>query len=89
MALHVLHNPTRVADLLATAAPHDEVLVPEPSTTAMHSAIDTMAGSGIAVAVLASSPNQADGRHEAPVRPIDYEGWVALTEAHQQQVDWR
>ena len=89
MALHLLHNPTRVADLLATAAPHDEVLVPEPSTAAMQSAINTMAGAGIAVAVLASSSNKADGRHEAPVRHIDYEGWVALTEAHQQQVNWR
>lgn len=89
MALHVLHNPMRVTDLLATAAPHDEVLVPEPSTAAMQSAIKAVAEAGIAVAVLASSPNQADDGHEAPVRHIDYEGWVALTEAHQQQVDWR
>ena len=89
MALHVLHNPARVSDLLATVAPQDEVLVPEPNTAAMQSAINAMADAGIAVAVLALSPIQVEGGLEAPVRPIDYQGWVAMTEEHQQQVDWR
>lgn len=89
MALHVLHNPTRVSDLLAMAAPQDEVLVPEPNTAAMQSAINAITDAGIAVAVLALSPIQVEGGLEAVIRPIDYEGWVAMTEEHQQQVDWR
>ena len=89
MALHVLHNPSRAPDLLAVASEGDAILILACEEGANPGEAYGLLASPARVYQLLPDHPSPDSPHEHSAKPLDYLGWVALTEAHPQQVDWR
>lgn len=86
MALHELHSPEQLADCRRVLGPAD-VLVLVDAAAELSVADLTDLPCPVVALDLADTGSQSAGAGDLPC--IDADGWVALSEAHPQQLVWR
>lgn len=93
MALHILKDPERLGACLKVLGPEEALLLIDEAVYLLSPAGgNDLAGCPCPIHVLSADLSLAglspDGIGPGTAGPLDYAGWVALTEAHGQQCLW-